>query len=208
VCARARGRAARPAVSGPAPTMAKVGNITQPCGARCVVGASGAAAGWRRGKSVPGSAGREFLPCYPSLYRARHGYARWPRPTWWGTHSPDREDPCALQGSSCGCRFSPRAADEARTRDPQLGKLLTPVGGRLRRVMIWLCSGDHARAGCHVCTAGADRLYGWSTDGGGRQGAQDRSRRPIRSSPAPASPPTSPHAPVLAPSAARLRAEA
>jgi hypothetical protein len=43
------------AVSAPAPTMAKLGNTAQPSGARCVVGASGAAAGWRRVK-VPGSA--------------------------------------------------------------------------------------------------------------------------------------------------------
>jgi hypothetical protein len=29
-----------------------------------------------------------------------------------------------LQGSSSFCSSSPRAADEARTRDPQLGKLM------------------------------------------------------------------------------------
>ena len=34
-----------------------------------------------------------------------------------------REDPRAVQGSSGTCRLSQRAADEARTRDPQLGKL-------------------------------------------------------------------------------------
>jgi HK97 family phage prohead protease len=74
----ARVLARRAAVSALAPTMAKLGNTTRPSGARCVVGASGAAAGWRRVK-VPGSAGRGFLPCYPSLFRARPRYARWPR---------------------------------------------------------------------------------------------------------------------------------
>jgi hypothetical protein len=76
----ARVLARRAAVSALAPTMAKLGNTTRPSGARCVVGASGAAAGWRRVK-VPGSADWGFLPCYPSLFRARPRYARWPRPT-------------------------------------------------------------------------------------------------------------------------------
>src|SRR6188472_2207773 len=66
------------AVSAPAPTMAKLrqrwrnlGNATQPSAARCVVRASGAAAGWRRGKSVPGSAGRD--PTFHTLVHSEPG---------------------------------------------------------------------------------------------------------------------------------------
>ena len=46
-------------------------NTTQPFGARCVVGVSGAAAGWRRVK-VPGSADRGSYVPNSGPFRARH----------------------------------------------------------------------------------------------------------------------------------------
>ena len=55
-----------------------------------------------------------------------------------GQPAENGEDPRALQGSSGSCRLSPRAADEARTRDPQLGKLMLYQLSyrRLRRAII------------------------------------------------------------------------
>jgi hypothetical protein len=110
----ARVLARRAAVSALAPTMAKLGNTTRPSGARCVVGASGAAAwGWPR-LGVPGSAGwgsgvpwsiPSPAPLRPTWTRARHSHESGKAPAipLAGRVAP-RTRPAARHGLRVRCR--------------------------------------------------------------------------------------------------------